>query len=310
MNHPAVTLGYRIETGGASLVYATDHEPHTISTDPAADLRSAAHQEDDAHVQFLVGADLVIHDAQYTEAEYPEKLGWGHSTAERAVGYALAAGSRRLALFHHDPLRDDDAVDRLVAMCRAQAGGAVEIFPATEGQVIELPEDRGLGKGSPRAFPYTASPGEPADQPRAAVLPAEATQGERTILVVDDEPDIVALLLTVLKSEGYRLLSAVDGPTALKTILAERPDLVLLDWRLPGLAGIEVCREVRRDPDETINRIPIVLLTALSTPEDTRLGFEAGATDYLSKRFTPAHIRSRVTSWLLRSAQVIAPGAI
>src|SRR5262249_56715131 len=77
----------------------------------------------------------------YTAAEYPHKMTWGHTPAEWAVDYALAAGARRLALFHHDPLRDDEAVDRLVDVCRQRvlrAGGTLEVFAAAEGQTLEL----------------------------------------------------------------------------------------------------------------------------------------------------------------------------
>ena len=85
------------------------------------------HREDQRHVEFLAGADLVIHDAQYTAAEYPKKITWGHTPVEWAVDYALAAGAKRLALFHHDPLRDDDALDGLVrsAASASQRPGAV-----------------------------------------------------------------------------------------------------------------------------------------------------------------------------------------
>src|SRR5262249_24175980 len=132
LNHPALALGYRLEADGVAVVYATDHEPHgrdepdRSGRGPGTLEAPRAHREDERHVEFLAGADLVIHDAQYTAAEYPHKMTWGHTPAEWAVDYALAAGARRLALFHHDPLRDDEAVDRLVDVCRQRvlrAGG-------------------------------------------------------------------------------------------------------------------------------------------------------------------------------------------
>src|SRR5262249_56380894 len=107
LNYPAVTLGYRLEADGAAIVYAVDHEPHR-GREPGGDAAPLGiHHEDRRHIEFLRGADLVIHDAQYTEAEYGAKAGWGHTPIERAVDYALAAWARRLALFHHDPLRED-----------------------------------------------------------------------------------------------------------------------------------------------------------------------------------------------------------
>jgi len=145
MNHPGLAMGYRLEAGGVALVYATDHEPHSPHQ-PDAPGRAGApappvHREDREHIEFLAGADLVIHDAQYELLEYPTKRTWGHSPAELAVDWALAGGVKRLALFHHDPLRSDEAVDRIVESCRRRAaasGRALDVFGAAEGQVIEL----------------------------------------------------------------------------------------------------------------------------------------------------------------------------
>src|SRR5215471_223070 len=110
LNHPALTLGYRLDADGAVVVYATDHEPHSrAGTSTAED----AFGEDRRHADFLADADLLIHDAQYTAAEYPAKHGWGHSPVEYVVQQAALARVRRLALYHHDPLRHDDAVDEL-----------------------------------------------------------------------------------------------------------------------------------------------------------------------------------------------------
>jgi ribonuclease BN (tRNA processing enzyme) len=84
-------------------------------------------------------ADLVIHDAQYTPDEFEMKSTWGHCTVEYAVWLAAAAGAKRLALFHHDPTRHDDAVDEL--LCEARRSGhaqGVEVFAASEGLVVEL----------------------------------------------------------------------------------------------------------------------------------------------------------------------------
>jgi hypothetical protein len=136
LNHPALTLGYRLEVDGVTVVYSTDHEPHSRRC--AAGNREPLVGQDFRHAQFLADADLVIHDTQYTAAEYPSKTGWGHSTVEYVVDVAACAGVRRLALFHHDPTRDDDAIDRLVAGARdraAKAGGDTEVFGAAEGTV-------------------------------------------------------------------------------------------------------------------------------------------------------------------------------
>ena len=289
LNHPGIALGFRLEVGGIAVVYATDHEPHSRhqpdATDPAQLL--PVHREDQRHVEFLAGADLVIHDAQYTLEEYPSKLSWGHSPAELAVDFALAAGVKRLALFHHDPLRDDAAIDRLVERCRQRTvAGGLDIFAAAEGQTIELAERQAV---VPRAARQTES---------------SITKGVRaasaTILLVDDDPDIVRLLTMTLRPEGFRLLSASDGNAALEIARAERPDLLLLDWNMPGRNGLEVCRSLRSESDPDLRDVPVVLLTAHVEAQDTAAGFAAGVTDYVTKPFKPAHIRSRVQIWLRR----------
>jgi CheY-like chemotaxis protein/phosphoribosyl 1,2-cyclic phosphodiesterase len=293
LNHPALTLGYRLESGGAVVVYAVDHEPHGRDPGEVAGFAGAAalpvHQEDRRHIEFLAGADLVVHDAQYTLEEYPARVGWGHSPAEYVVDMALAAKARRLALTHHAPLRDDEALDRIVEVCRrraAAAGGALEVFGAAEGQALELPEHVGHG---------ARERGGPA----SAAAPPEAAR--RTVLVVDDNPEIVAVLVDALETEGFRMLTAPDGETALRVARSERPDLILLDWILPGCDGLTVCRALRADTDPRVRGVPVVLLTANTGTDHVSAGFAAGATDYLTKPFRVAHIRSRVRGWLLRA---------
>jgi len=292
LNHPALALGYRLEVGSVAIVYAVDHEPHAPHVVDATTRTLAAvgvppvHAEDRRHVEFLAGADLVIHDAQYSLDEYPQKTGWGHSPAEWAVDYALAAGAKRLALTHHDPLRDDQAVDRLVELCQRRstaAGNGLEVFGAAEGQVLELAEREG-GEARPAS-------------PRTAATPGVAPE---TILVADDDPTIVRLLTLSLEPSGFRVLTASDGETALRLARAERPALLLLDWQMPGLSGVEVTRMLREDADPYLRGLPVVLITAQAGVENTAVGFAAGVTDYLTKPFRPAHVRARVHAWLLR----------
>src|SRR3974390_190471 len=154
LNHPALTLGYRLQSGGNTVVYAVDHEPHAPNPVARAEGDPPRHKEDQRHIDFLSDADLVIHDSQYTIAEYPQKTGWGHTPAEWAVDYAVAARAKRLALTHHDPLRDDEAVDRVVEMCRGRAsaaGSGIEIFAAAEGQELRLVERDTKARGAARA---------------------------------------------------------------------------------------------------------------------------------------------------------------
>ena len=147
LNHPALTLGYRFEVDGRTVVYCTDHEPHDHRL--ACGGAPTAGSEDEAHGQFLSEADLVIHDAQYTADEYPEHRGWGHSTVEYVSDLACRAGARRLALFHHDPMRTDDAVDALIegARSRVEARPArPHVMGAAEGREVDLGGEPGLSR--------------------------------------------------------------------------------------------------------------------------------------------------------------------
>jgi CheY-like chemotaxis protein len=303
LNHPALTLGYRLEADGAVLVYATDHEPHARpQPDQPGETPAGAlpvHHEDRGHIEFLSGADLIIHDAQYTATEYAQKIGWGHSPVTYVVDVALAAHGKRLALFHHDPAREDAELDQVLVVCRERAAAAqspLDILVAAEGQGIELSAET-VASATAASLVLPVLVGETS---RAVGTP-------ETVLIVDDDPDIVGLLMATLRPEGFQLLSAGDGETALALARSERPALVLLDWMMPGRTGLEVCRALRAEADLQLRQVPVVLLTSRAEGEDIAAGFAAGATDYLTKPFKPSYVRSRVRSWLLRTQGGPAP---
>ena len=118
----------------------------------------------------------------------------------------------------------------------------------------------------------------------------------KTILVVDDEQKIATLARDYLEHAGFSVLTANDGPSALSTVRQRRPDLVVLDLGLPGLDGLDVTRELRRD-----STIPIVMLTARDDELDKLLGLELGADDYLTKPFSPRELVARVRAVLRRA---------
>lgn len=121
------------------------------------------------------------------------------------------------------------------------------------------------------------------------------------ILVVDDTPKNVKLLADLLAVKGYAVVTAASGAEALKQLEAERPDLVLLDVVMPEMSGYEVCREIRRNPQNGM--LPVVMVTALDPGEERTKGLEAGADDFLTKPINQAEILARVRS-LLRIKQL------
>ncbi len=123
------------------------------------------------------------------------------------------------------------------------------------------------------------------------------------VLVVDDEPKIVRLARDYLEKNGFRVVTAADGQSALATARREKPDLVILDLMLPNIDGREVCRILRRESD-----VPIIMLTALSEEIDQITGLEIGADDYVTKPFSLRTLVARVRSLLRRtSGEVRAP---
>ncbi|RAV31978.1 MtrAB system response regulator MtrA [Corynebacterium heidelbergense] len=119
-----------------------------------------------------------------------------------------------------------------------------------------------------------------------------------TILVVDDDPAISEMLTIVLESEGFRTIVVGDGNSAVAAARENHPDLILLDVMLPGLNGIDVCREIREE-----STVPIVMLTARTDTVDVVLGLESGADDYIHKPFKPKELVARVRARLRRNPE-------
>lgn len=131
--HPGPTVGFRVETATGSVAYLPDHEPALAG---AIGSRSSDWL---SGTSVAAGADLLLHDAQYSDEEYGERVGWGHSSVADAVAYARAVDARRLVLFHHEPRHSDDSLELLEAQARSLAGGGEEPVLAREGMVVELP---------------------------------------------------------------------------------------------------------------------------------------------------------------------------
>jgi phosphate regulon transcriptional regulator PhoB len=127
----------------------------------------------------------------------------------------------------------------------------------------------------------------------------------KKILVVDDEKDIVELLSYNLKKEGFSVIGAFDGESALKQVKNHRPDLIILDLMLPGMNGLDVCRNLRRNPETA--GIPMIMLTARGEETDKIIGLEIGADDYVTKPFSVKELIARVRSLLRRAGELEKP---
>lgn len=116
------------------------------------------------------------------------------------------------------------------------------------------------------------------------------------VLIVDDEKRIADGVRKYFEQAGFEVQAAYDGQSALKIALTEHPDLIILDWMLPGLSGIDVCREIRRE-----SNVPIIMLTARVEESDKLIGLELGADDYVTKPFSPRELVARARAVLRRS---------
>jgi phosphoribosyl 1,2-cyclic phosphodiesterase/DNA-binding response OmpR family regulator len=286
LNHPALTLGYRIEADGVAVVYCCDHEPHSPIL---ATGQGEVTGQDRRYAAFINGADLLIHDAQYTAEEYSAKVGWGHSSIEYAVKIGQHAGVHRIALTHHDPLRDDEAIDRALESVKARLrenASRMEIFAAAEGQIVEL----------------KASIAKAAEHPTGefqAETSIEPAFVRRPVLLGTIDPNVTAVLSEALRAEGIATQFASDGDTARKLILKDRPSLAMLEHESPRIDGMEICRTIRSGLVADDSELPIIMVAAR---QDLAAGIAAGVTDWLIKPFTSSYARTKLRAWILRTA--------
>lgn len=286
LNHPALTLGYRMESGGATVVYACDHEPFSK---PAEVASRDYNIRDRRHVEFLAEADLVVHDSQYTAAEYPQKIGWGHSTMEYAMDVCRAAGAKRLAFTHHDPLRDDAAIDQLIEAVRtakADATSPLEVFGAADGMTVDVTASAAK---SVEVSPTTTS----------ALASDLGGLVEHSVLLAVANPAQAGTLAEAARSHRLRVLEAKDGPTAWRLVRAEHPSLIIVEQNLPGNDDFALCRALRGATPAEGNDVPVVVL---ADTEDRDAGQAVGVTDWLTPPFSPTFARTHMQAWIMRTS--------
>lgn len=270
LNHTALTLGYRLEADGAALVYSTDHEPFSRHLSSG---KGPIQGQDRRHCEFLAGADLVIHDAQYTLSEYVDKVGWGHSTVDYAVAMCREAKATRVALTHHDPARTDDEIEDIVSGIRsneANAAAGLDIFAAAEGQNLELQLTEGAIVS---------------DEAPISSTPALATP---VILMAVRDPIAADTIRGAAQEDGIALLEAGRADEALSTATTAQPSLVILEW------GPETADLLARE-DVAARDIPIVVVA-----DEEHLSANA-VSDWLIRPFSSAYARTRIRACLLRT---------
>ncbi len=272
-----------MEADGVTVAYCSDHEPFSRAV---AEGDAEFTGQDQRHAEFVAGADLLIHDAQYTAQEYPTKLGWGHSSHEFVVRLAQHAGVKAVALTHHDPLRADDELDAIVERLKANsaaAGSSLEIFAAAENRPIALTR-RG----------HRAS--ETIERRSSAMDSLAPALGDRSAILSIVDPVIGKALADAARAEGVSVDFFPDVETG-RALLAERkPSVVMIEHCAARRDGISLCRAIRETEG---NQAPLVIV---SEKEDVASALSAGAADWLVTPFSSSYARTKIRAWVLRAA--------
>ncbi len=277
LNHTAPTIGYRITEGLTSVAYITDHEPFGQPTG-----LGFQHPGDQMHVEFFRDVDLLIHDAQYSEEEYEKKTGWGHSPIGYVRDVAVAAGAKRLALFHHDPTHDDAWIEETEKGLRkwlTRHAPSMEAFAAAENMVLQI-------QGNSARSEIT----------RKSALHPPITLGQR-VLIASSVPDDFTLIERALVEDGLILMPATDTALALRRCDDFAPALAIVNGTVLETSPlfIRALREKTGNP-----ALPVILLTEGHQLDGAQSGFP-DATDSLERPFSPPMLRSRVRTWISRN---------
>ncbi len=284
LNHPLLTLGYRLQMGGASVVYACDHEPHARIPGQTG----AVHELDRRHSEFLAGADLVIHDAQFTDQEYFDRhRGWGHSPVEYVTEMGLLAGVKQMAFSHHDPCRTDDQLDQIVASVRGNLKdkpSAMEVFAAADGQVIELTPAGGANR---------QDPGHRSKAMRAPAL----VEKDATVIMGISDARLALLLADAVRSAGAHMSHGLDEDSLVKMVKADPPSLLILEDEPNKIDGLRICRKLRDVGDPKLMKLAILMV---ATKEREVEGKAAGVTGWLITPFSTQYARTQIQAVLLR----------
>jgi len=137
VNHPGITVGYRLTTSGGTVAYLPDNEP--FRENQVGYSQERVDLQNRKLIEFIRGVDMLITDSQYDSDEYSSHIGWGHGCVDEVVRVAMLSEVKRLYLFHHDPAHDDARIDGMLAHARElAAGSALEVFAAAEGEVVRM----------------------------------------------------------------------------------------------------------------------------------------------------------------------------
>ncbi|KAL7486207.1 hypothetical protein ACHAW6_011806 [Cyclotella cf. meneghiniana] len=307
LNHTVLTLGYRLESRGVALAYITDHEPYDHGLAVEGYHRSPEESpktDDDRHVDFFMGVDLLIHDCQYTAKEYGQgKAGWGHSTVEYVVDIAMAAGVKQLALFHHDPNRTDAQVDDLVEVARERAlkntqhgdgKAAPLIFAAAEGMKIDLQEDT---SSSARRISC--------DSAKSIHLVNGITiAAENVVACLDCSSTFAETLKEELDKDNLIVHLCKNFESLLSVVEQKRPSVVVMNQYNPegSESALDICCDIRRMMGEWGLRVAFFIIAKDQAElEKGRARNIVAVDNWITPPLSVDYLRTRIRMNILRS---------
>ncbi len=292
LNHPALTLGYRLEADGVSLVYSCDHEPHSHA---CALGHGNITGNDLAHAEFMAEADLVIHDSQYVADEYEKKIGWGHSTYEYAYKISQYAEVKKLLFTHHDPTRSDKQIDTIVKSVQKRMGGKgkMKSFAASEGTTVSLKGNSLTHKiKSMSVKPVRDSEVDAFSRPLTALM-------THAVLLNFGSPEEIKTVTDILKTDSIKMIIAKNTEDVMQAIASQPVSLLVADMDL-GLFQLDnVVSEIRKRVDTGGSALPVIAISSEERGEEVR---PEELQDWIIKPFSIEYLRTRIRAALLQQA--------
>lgn len=289
LNHTTVTMAYRLEHGQRCVVYATDTEPYAGR--PRAwkgpDNPEFVHRQDEELAAFFAGADVLIMDSQYTPDEYAGKVSWGHGTYQYAIDLSTSADVKTLVLYHHDPMRNDLAMEGVLQACWSRLAAehsSLVVSAAAEGMTLSLPDVSGPALDAP-----------------VSVLPRFLHSIHLALIGADE--DLTALAMKALTEPHYvvRSFDKIQGLNS-ADVHGFRPHLLLVQPRRKGEMA-KLAHELRSMG--RYGKTPLLALLPGSSSRAVEDAFEDGVSDVLAWPFTASQLRARVEAWLFRGGVAV-----
>ena len=291
LNHPALTLGYRLEADGVSVVYSCDHEPHSHAC-ALGDGPITGNDHD--HAEFLAEADLVIHDSQYVAEEYESKIGWGHSTYEYAQRICEYADVKQLMFTHHDPTRTDYQVEQIVKKIHKRFGKRkLKSKPASEGTTINL-------KGRSDTYKIAPVSVKPLSDSNVGALTKPLTDiMTHAVLLNFGSAENVKTVTDIMKTDAIKIIVANTAEDVMSAIAEKPVSLLVADMDLGLFSLDEVIAEIEKRADVGGSTLPLIAVSSEELPEGAD---SEHLKDWIIKPFSNEYLRTRIRAALLQEA--------